>query len=125
MKHMVAELKGELLDLAVAQAVNATNSRDDVFSAADLLERSGATVLLWHGPGPLPFSTDWRYGGPIIEREQIMLKPFISRWEAFAVGPDRIVERLSADGSSGGPTALVAAMRAFVTARFGAEVELP
>ena len=45
-------------------------------------------------------------------------------WEAFAIGPDSVVERM-ATGKMRGPTTLIAAMRAYVVAKLGHEVELP
>lgn len=60
-------------------------------------------------------STDWAQGGPIIEREKIMVAWNASEWMA---GVTNFVDR-SEGHLSKGPTALVAAMRAFVTSRLG------
>ena len=60
------------------------------------------------------FSTDWSQGGPIIERESIdIMKVGFTQWRADC-GP-----------AVTGPTPLIAAMRAFVTKKFGAEIEIP
>ena len=59
-------------------------------------------------------STKWSQGGPIIERESIdLMKVGITQWRADC-GP-----------AVTGPTPLIAAMRAFVTKKFGAEIEIP
>ncbi|WP_395317014.1 phage protein NinX family protein [Variovorax sp. UC74_104] len=60
-------------------------------------------------------STAWAQGGPIIEREKIMVAWNASEWIA---GVTDFVDR-SEGHISKGPTALVAAMRAFVTSRLG------
>ena len=68
-------------------------------------------------------STYWRLGGPIIEREGIGL---------LQIGVGDATEKWSAnfeywhedrDDPWTGPTALVAAMRAFVGSKFGVEIE--
>ena len=60
------------------------------------------------------YSTDWSQGGPIIEREPIdLMKVGSTQWRADC-GP-----------AVTGPTPLIAAMRAFVTKKFGAEIEIP
>ena len=59
-------------------------------------------------------STDWSQGGPIIERESIdIMKVGITQWRADC-GP-----------AVTGPTPLIASMRAFVTKKFGIEIEIP
>lgn len=76
-------------------------------------------------PRPMLFkispSTDWSQGGPIIEREKIKLEPIhklkggeFLEWNAKALPWQYAME---------GPTALIAAMRAFVASRFGLEVD--
>ena len=81
-------------------------------------------------------STEWRDGGPIIDRELITTVaskgvggegPLV--WFAY-VGPFHhyIDERLPGypgDGDTQGPTLLIAAMRAYVASKLGEEVELP
>ena len=70
------------------------------------------------------FSTDWAFGGPIIEREKIELKylgydnpPY---WGALKFSPSKY-ERKAATG----PTPLIAAMRCYVASKLGDEVEVP
>ena len=85
----------------------------------------------WHGSP----STDWAHGGPIIEREDITVRPvfFAERTEsntdiyrkngwAAHVEPKAlwVTPRPFA-----GPTPLVAAMRCYVTLKLGDTVEIP
>lgn len=60
-------------------------------------------------------SRAWEHGGPIIERERIELRNDASGgWNCMG------------NGCYGdGPTPLIAAMRAYVASKVGAEVELP
>jgi hypothetical protein len=63
-------------------------------------------------------STTWAHGGPIIEREKIMVVWNDGGWiagvTAFVDGPKGHVSK--------GPTALIAAMRAYVASKFGDDV---
>jgi hypothetical protein len=104
MRHKVAELEGALLDAAVAKAEGW--SADEV--AAMMLDPKGADRYI-------AASTVWGIGGPIIERKRIRLD---GRPDSSADG------QWTADGYWG-PTALVAAMRAYVALTFGVTVELP
>lgn len=62
------------------------------------------------------FSTDWDQGGPIIERERLILRPsFDGGWEC-AANPS--VWRT-------GSTALIASMRCYVASKLGDEVDIP
>jgi hypothetical protein len=63
------------------------------------------------------FSTEWAHGGPIIEREgiELLCESLGFRWVAMPQkGPEWR-----------GPTPLVAAMRCYVAACLGDEVEIP
>ena len=64
-------------------------------------------------------STRWEDGGPIIERERIMLYPEhgTTTWKAYWSydGPE-------SETPAKGPTALIAAMRCFVASKFGEKV---
>ena len=65
----------------------------------------------------LDYSSDWSEGGKIIEREHIKLKAgTFEKWKADLKVP---YHKYSMEG----PTALIAAMRAFVASRFGTEVD--
>lgn len=65
-------------------------------------------------------STDWSQGGPVIEREGMLIRPQpgYNLWEAWKHGADE-------GHFSVGPTPLIAAMRTFVTSKLGDEVEIP
>ena len=66
-------------------------------------------------------STNWSQGGPIIEREQILIQPEIGK-EGCANAWNAISMR---DTEAYGPTPLVAAMRCYVVSKLGDEVEIP
>jgi len=63
-------------------------------------------------------STDWEQGGPILEREEIVV--FTS-----GVGEHRCKARYPAGEFFFGETYLIAAMRCFVASRLGDEIEIP
>jgi Protein of unknown function (DUF2591) len=74
-------------------------------------------------------STKWEDGGPIIDRERIALVGYGGTWDAALNGFVATDFSISSEHGSAGeaedaPTALVAAMRAFVGAKLGAEVDL-
>lgn len=123
MKHKTAELDGALLDAAVAMAEGMEPSVQPYRVTGDF----GITFVRPEpvcvaGGGHFEPSTDWRIGGPIIEREQITVAPQIvtadlsEGWAAWFGCHDHEQQ---------GPTPLIAAMRAYVASRLGAEVELP
>ena len=67
------------------------------------------------------YSTDWAWGGPIIEREgvdvmHIRALDLTVGWEATADSGETYYE---------GPTPLIAAMRCYVTFKLGDEIEVP
>ena len=102
----VSELAGVQLDFWVAKAEGVESSID---------------TQLKFTP-----STDWAQGGPIIDREGIQVAPMPAKggtWCAVSIG--RLPNRAgSANGAwVEGPTPLIAAMRAYVRAKFGPEVE--
>jgi hypothetical protein len=73
-------------------------------------------------PDPIDFarncfkpSTDWSQGGPIIERERLLLRPCGLSWECSMGG----------DNWFKGLTPLIAAMRCYVASKLGDEVEIP
>ena len=63
----------------------------------------------------------WNQGGPIIERERILIQPEIGKensgnaWSAISL----------TGYVSYGPTPLIAAMRCYVASKLGDEVEIP
>jgi hypothetical protein len=144
MRYKVGELEGALLDAAV-QLVEA--ARPSVAKPFLLLLHAGSDEAI---DVPLPagaesvepappfwYSRSWTHGGPIIERELIMVEPNddfadIARADATSRGTAwhaGLVHEARADGVqrtwATGPTPLIAAMRAYVASKFGEEVELP
>lgn len=74
------------------------------------------------GLAPVQYSTRWEFGGTIIERELIEIGRLYDGWIACINVPE--------DGdweSNGqwGATPLIAAMRCYVAAKLGHEVEIP
>lgn len=116
----VAELQGPLLDYWVARAEGYDPDQEQV-----ILHIDGTCRIAWHeGDDPdsrYSPSTNWMWGGPIIERSLISVLYYpvdsISQpgyWTAFI--------RPSDDKGFDAKTPLLAAMRAYVTSKFGEEV---
>jgi hypothetical protein len=103
----------ELTGAALDWAVNRTN-----------FEVNHKTI--WrHFRDKCNFSTDWAISGPIIEREKISLEHLYGAGDA---GEDVwVATRMEGPSFSEeqGPTALVAAMRCYVAACLGDEIEIP
>ena len=126
MIYKTSELTGALLDSAVAKAEGM------IFKVVDQKvwgDGSGITIVSGSpacqvGHDYFEPSSSWAQGGPIIEREGIELWKWTgddgTYWCAHVGG--RRVD--TADKESLGETPLVAAMRAIVTAKLGAEVDL-
>ena len=94
-----SELTGAALDWAVQQCEGARKDIDFVW---------------WTDDHYTP-STDWAQGGPIIEREEIVIfLEYPKEWGAT-------------DGnySKGGDTPLIAAMRCYVASKLGDDIDLP
>lgn len=120
MKHKTAELEGDALDYMV--------------QCAQRGEKPLCSVAEWKAgsdDGRSP-STYWEHGGPIIESESIRLEPMswvagtltVKSWAAALKRPVDDT-RIRYAGGAQGPTALIAAMRAYVTSVFGEEMEIP
>lgn len=113
-----SELIGPALDWAVAKCEGLTITWDDVFQDF-WLETDVHHGLL----GNFKPSTDWSQGGPIIEREKMLISPEQERdgtdsWDAVPCTVD--------DGPiMNGPTPLIAAMRCYVANKLGDEVDVP
>jgi hypothetical protein len=74
----------------------------------------------WHRD--YPYSTDWAFGGPIIEREVIMIiHPKYDCWTGHVYDKHRDDESYTLDG----PTPLIAAMRCYVATKLGDTVSIP
>lgn len=120
MKRNTAELEGALLDAAVAKAegLPVHPGRGRYMVAAPIDQR-------W--AHEFAFSTLWRDGGPIIERERIATVSTQGEWMAWHASFIEVGGSVESEGNvtAFGPTPLIAAMRAYVASKFGEEVELP
>jgi hypothetical protein len=117
----VSELTGALLDYWAAKSQGFTAS---ILSGVDGIKYCSVEELpdsLLSGFHP---STNWAHGGPIIEREKISV--WISdsgdKGEWAATNGDVVYEEEVTGPKGKGPTALIAAMRAYVASKFGNEV---
>ena len=63
-----------------------------------------------------PYSSDWAFGGPLIQRERIDIQPLGNQYQG---------EQWRACGAFISPTPLIAAMRFYVASVLGDEVEVP
>lgn len=109
------ELTGAALDWAVGQCRNRVlyRSKSGRWMTADYGQFNHRHGAPWWNP-----STNWKQGGPIIEREGITISRGYGGKYWWAVHDANELEVL-------GPTPLVAAMRAYVTAKLGDEVDVP
>jgi hypothetical protein len=122
-KVKVSELTGAELDYWVAKA-DGFHHRDDVTRYATI-EWSDTRQYPAYSP-----STNWNEGGPIIEKEKIDLMHVDYRGEVMGGKEgepwNAMMQSLSIENpdwdSMSGPTALIAAMRAYVGSKFGANV---
>jgi hypothetical protein len=89
-----SELTGAALDWAVTQMEHPEYSK-------------GVTV---------EYSSEWDYGGPIIEREKLELAWFNNAW---CCSTSRSCDLYY------GPTPLIAAMRCYVASKLGDEMDVP
>jgi len=120
-RKRVAELEGAELDTWVVRALGAYRGPYQMVKDG----RPEQDCLIF--PDGVPFrattgdiypSERWSDGGPIIERERIVLMPTPEGWEAIKSLPGMTLVREQA------ATPLVAAMRAFVASKFGDTVEV-
>lgn len=143
-KHAVAALEGALLDAAVAKA------EGHEVRLAPERPGSGGPLVCWQVrtasyvrelyPPSEAFepSTEWAHGGPLVERERIVVVPTAKTCAAFYPVEYRVGETDPTGALdskfvhfdrlhswSTGPTPLIAAMRAYVASKFGEEVDLP
>jgi hypothetical protein len=125
MKHEVATLEGALLDEAVAKA-EGWKCEGNAWS---IMHSATSGQVFYGDVFPFSWSTDWKCGGPIIERERIALvhvsKPDL--YDEFGdrpAWPETWQARIGARALERGHTPLIAAMRAYVASKFGATVEL-
>jgi hypothetical protein len=128
MKQKVSELTGALLDAAVAKAEGWGQIQGGAWAVQKWVpglagEQIDVSQIY---RGPLPWSTSWQHGGPIIEREQIDI--VYGSGESYAPWCAGIaLERWKIESGITiiGATSLEAAMRAYVASKFGNEVDLP
>jgi hypothetical protein len=148
-KHRTAELEGALLDAAVAKAEGrlvtpADEHPDQPGFYQQTRKEWGEHIVRWYAregenaDGPETDeeggwevisawgspSTNWSDGGPIIERERIEIAVMNDEVEWYA-GAGCVPFRGEREFEALGPTPLIAAMRAYVASKLGAEVELP
>ena len=109
MKIKTSEATGPVLDYLVAKCAG-VNVRLDRVQGPVI-----SNVLGWFHYRP---SADWSQGGPIIEREMVMLlRQDSGPWLAS------VCDEKYPWGE--GPTPLIAAMRCYVASKLGEEVEVP
>ena len=107
-----SELTGAALDWAVAKAerldcyVDMRGSRNGWATFVDL----GEHTHIRYTP-----SEHWGFGGPIIEREKVTIEWTGEDWMGYIRHDEEVF----------GPTPLIAAMRCYVAACLGDEIELP
>lgn len=116
----VAELKGAELDYWVAKAEGRKpliQWAGKSYEMCQLLDGQGDR------DGPEVFkSSDWKIGGPIIERENIAIEKHRDGWVALHNDIFEDAGGLPSSPHCYGETPLIAAMRSFVTSKYGEEV---
>lgn len=127
MKVKTSSLAGAALDWAVAQcegiSVHVSRGGWIVFDADAWPQfRNDYNDYKLQSFAP---STNWALGGPITEREGIEIRKGNDLY--FPQGNENgdYYEPLWLAGKQHGPTPLIAAMRCYVTAKLGNEVEVP
>lgn len=116
----VSQATGRVLDWLVTKAEEITE-----IGAQD----HTPFVIEWiamRGFGDFCYSTNWAQGGPIIERELLLVSPS-PRFAAKSIAwfATRQNWRGEIEWGAHGPTPLVAAMRCYVSSKLGVEVEVP
>ena len=116
----------ELSGMALCYAVCMIEMPHLVWNKTIGIHHASDQIIVPELPEPKCYSpfTGWAMFGPIIEQERIQVFPHngASEWcGVIHVPRDGYTGILTQDG----PTPLIAAMRAFVTEKFGYEVELP
>lgn len=103
----VSELTGSALDWAVAKCEGYFETHG-----------SPSNEVLYLSQHSFSPSTDWAQGGPIIERGRMYVYPY------YNAPPGQWCAECGAEFTFG-PTPLVAAMRCYVAAKLGDEIEVP
>lgn len=119
MKVKTTELIGPVLDWAVAMCERYDGLRNNphAFNQALIMNRADGQCVLFC---ELRFSSNWSWGGPIIERERIGVSP--SSRDGHR---DEWAARIINQPFYYGPTPLIAAMRSYVSSKLGEEVDVP
>lgn len=132
----VSDLNGALLDYWVQRA-QGDDARQGAPEGAFSREAECEHAVWWRSPGrewicgrcnnlPLRYSSEWERGGQIIERNNIGLTTWMESDWCAAIDLDAHTQYdggvLDGKGFQVGATPLVAAMRAYVTSKFGDEV---
>lgn len=121
----VAQLSGAQLDYWVARASGLAVQLDGdrvVIERVRFGVLDGSVEPWFVSWGPFSPSTNWADGGPIIQRERICISPH-DRGEAWGAWITSSCYE-SNDPDARGETPLIAAMRAYVSVKFGKEVNL-
>ena len=111
MKVRVAEASGCVLDYMVAKCEGINTVRNHPGWA--YIPKGKRSYYKWTP------TTNWKQGGPIIEREGLSCEPFKGKknnWRCFELTVGHVYA---------GPTPLIAAMRCYVASKLGDEVEVP
>jgi hypothetical protein len=115
MKRETNELIGPALDWAVAVAENKAPRYCEVLAGNVWYGNCGSGFVQYRP------SDKWDHGGPIIERERLLIEPEIGKegagnaWCAIEVGGMLAY----------GATILIAAMRCYVASKLGDEIDVP
>lgn len=122
----VSELEGALLDAWVAKAHGMVGMDHPIAKGKPLTRFWGYDKREGVHAGPrvavatFKPSTDWSWGGPIIEREKIWLSDEDDGWIASC--PPHVDTGTGRDLIQSGKAPLTAAMRAYVASKYGEEV---
>lgn len=111
MKIKTSELIKDALDWAVAKCKNLKCTFNDTRGIVWLLDTRGEISRSFNP------SSNWSWGGPIIEREKITVE--------YTADPDTWCACIMADQEVYGPTPLIAAMRCYVASKLGDTVDIP
>ena len=115
-----SELTGAALDWAVAKCEGGTGFWYDSIATYWITIDGKDRALSKGWAQSYQPSTDWKQGGPIIEREEISVNWANGQWEAHTVTDDDNFDQIEY-----GPTPLIAAMRCYVASKLGDDVDVP
>jgi hypothetical protein len=115
-----SDLSGTLLDYWVAHAEGFDPIDGRTIPKGEFMWKARRAVSGSVGWMSHKFSRDWTLGGPIIERENLLVAPNGTPGSGWHSRVKTTAGFLSDE--SLGPTPLVAAMRAYVASKYGDEV---